>query len=42
VERYTSIRPILVILAVLQWKVHQMDVKTNFINGVIEEEVYVE
>jgi hypothetical protein len=24
------------------WRVHQMDVKTNFLNGDIEEEVYIE
>jgi hypothetical protein len=39
--RYTSIRAILAIVAVMKWKVHQMDMKT-FLNGVIEEEVYVE
>jgi hypothetical protein len=42
VARYTSIRSILVIAAVMKWKVHRMDVKTTFLNGVIEEEVYVE
>jgi hypothetical protein len=42
VARYTSIRAILVIVAVMKWKVHQMDVKTTFLNGVVEEEVYVE
>jgi hypothetical protein len=42
VARYTSIRAILGIAAVMKWKVHQMDVKTAFLNGVVEEEVYLE
>ena len=25
-----------------KWKLHQMDVKTTFLNGVIKEEVYIE
>ena len=24
------------------WKLHQMDVKTTFLNDIIEEEVYIE
>ena len=24
------------------WKIHQMDMKKTFLNGVIEEEVYIE
>ena len=40
--RYTTIRAILVISAMMNWKVHQMDRKTTFLNGVVEEEVYVE
>jgi hypothetical protein len=42
VARYTSIRDILAIIVVMKWKVHQMDVKTTFMNGIVEEEVYVE
>ena len=26
----------------MKWKIHQMGVKTSFLNGVVEEEVYVE
>jgi hypothetical protein len=33
---------VLAIIAVKKWKIHQMDVKTTFLNGDIEEEVYVE
>ena len=42
IARYTFIRLVLAIDVVMKWKVHQMDVKTNFLNGVVEEEVYVE
>ena len=41
VARYTSIRLVLALVAVMKWKIHQMDVKTAFLNGVVEEEVYV-
>ena len=42
VARYTSIRSVLALAAVMKWKIHQRDVKTAFLNGVVEEEVYVE
>ena len=41
-ERYTSIRTIFALDVVMKWKIHQMDVKTSFLNGVVEEEVYGE
>ena len=42
VSIYTSIKSVLALATVMKWKIHQMDVKTAFLNGVIEEEVYVE
>ena len=42
VARYTSIRIVLPLVSRMKWKLHQMDVKTTFLNGVIEEEVYIE
>jgi hypothetical protein len=40
--RYTSIRTILSLAIMMKWKVHQMDVKTTFLNGEIKEEFYLE
>jgi hypothetical protein len=42
VARHTSIRTIIALAAKMKWKLHQMDVKTTFLNGIIEEEVYIE
>jgi hypothetical protein len=42
VARYTLIRTIIALAAKMKWKLRQMDVKTTFLNGVIEEEVYIE
>ena len=42
VARYTSIILVLSLAAVMKWKIHYMDVKIAFLNGVVEEEVYVE
>eukprot|EP00253_Pinus_taeda_P028319 PITA_28319 len=42
VARYSSIRTILALSAQMGWHIHQMDVKTMFLNRVIEEEVYIE
>jgi hypothetical protein len=42
VSRYTSIKAVISIATEMGWKIHQMDVKTTFMNGLIEEEVYIE
>jgi hypothetical protein len=42
IAKYTSIKSIIVIASAMGWKLQQMDVKTTFLNGVIEEEVYIE
>jgi hypothetical protein len=42
VARYSSIRAVLSIASEMGWSIHQMDVKTTFLNGIIEEEVYIE
>jgi hypothetical protein len=42
VARYSSIRSILALSTQMGWRIHEMDVKTAFLNGIIEEEVYIE
>jgi hypothetical protein len=42
IARYTSIRTIISLALVLGWKLHQIDVKTTFLNGQVEEEEYIE
>jgi hypothetical protein len=42
IARYISIKSIMAIAAGMSWKIHQMDVKIVFLNGLIEEEVYIE
>ena len=37
VTQYTSIRSIIAIALAMGWKLHQMDVKTTFLNGIIKE-----
>jgi hypothetical protein len=40
--RYTLIRAVISIEAEMGWRIHHMDVKTSFLNGIIHEEVYIE
>ena len=42
VARYTIIRTIMALDSMMKWDLHQMDVKTTFLNSMIEEEVYIE
>jgi hypothetical protein len=42
VARYSSIMIVISLIVEMGYRVHQMDVKTAFLNGVVEEEVYVE
>jgi Reverse transcriptase (RNA-dependent DNA polymerase) len=42
VARFSSIRILLALGAHYDWEIHQMDVKTAFLNGELEEEIYME
>ncbi|CAM8967414.1 unnamed protein product [Rhodiola kirilowii] len=42
VTRITSIRMIIAIAALRNLEIHQMDVKTAFLNGDLKEEIYME
>jgi len=42
VAKFTSIRCILALAALEDMEIHQMDVKTTFLNGELEEEIYME
>jgi hypothetical protein len=42
VIRITSIRLLIAIAAIHDLKIHQMDVKTSFLNGDLEEEIYMD
>ena len=40
--RITSIRMLIALAAEYGLEIHQMDVKTTFLNGELEEEIYIE
>ena len=42
VTRITSIRLLIALATVYDLQIHQMDVKTAFLNGELEEEIYME
>src|SRR5882672_10579621 len=39
---FKSLRLLLVLAALEDWKVHQLDVKLVFLNGMLDEEIYME
>eukprot|EP00253_Pinus_taeda_P007197 PITA_07197 len=41
IAKMSTIRLVLVLAAQFKWKVHQMDVKSAFLNGDLQEEVYM-
>ena len=41
VARYNSIRSLLAVANICDWEIHQMDVKTAFLQGELEEEIYL-
>ncbi|CAL1405650.1 unnamed protein product [Linum trigynum] len=42
VARMESVRMVITLAAQNGWKIHQMDVKSAFLNGYLEEDIYVE
>ncbi|VVA38861.1 PREDICTED: Retrovirus-related Pol poly from transposon, partial [Prunus dulcis] len=42
VARLDTIRTLIALVAKKNWKLYQLDVKSAFLNGVLEEEVYVD
>ena len=42
VARFSSIKAVISVVAEMGWKIHHMDVKTAFLNGFLQEEVYLE
>jgi hypothetical protein len=42
VARFESLRMLLALAALEDWHIHQMDVKSAFLNGVLDEEIFME
>ena len=42
VARYDTIKLILAFASHSSWRIHQLDVKSAFLNGLLAEEIYVE
>ena len=42
VARFESLRLLLALAALEDWEIHQLDVKSAFLNGMLDEEIYME
>ena len=42
VARLETIRTVIVVVAQKKWKIFQIDIKSSFLNGKLDEEIYVE
>ena len=42
VAHFESLRLLLALAALEDWEIHQMDIKSAFLNGVLNEEIYME
>ena len=42
VARFESLRLLLALAALSDWEIHQMDVKSAFLNGLLDEEIFME
>jgi hypothetical protein len=42
VARFESLRLLLALAALEDWEIHQMDIKSAFLNGVLDKEIYME
>jgi hypothetical protein len=42
VARFESLRLLLALAALEDWEIHQMDIKSAFLNGLLDEEIYME
>mgnify|MGYP004710253943 CR=1 FL=1 len=42
VARFDTIRMIISLTAQNKWRIYQMDVKSTFLNGILNEEIYVQ
>ena len=39
---FSSIGAVIFVMVEMGWKIHQMDVETTFLNGLLQEEMYLE